>query len=60
MYTRVSQYLIRKIMTLKREAKDERGYEENPVHPYGGVAHYGACKAGVIMLTKALALECTR
>jgi 2-deoxy-D-gluconate 3-dehydrogenase len=27
------------------------------MHPYGGVAHYGASKAGVVMLTKALALE---
>jgi len=27
------------------------------LHPYGGVAHYGASKAGVVMLTKALALE---
>jgi len=27
------------------------------LHPYGGVAHYSASKAGVVMLTKALALE---
>jgi 2-deoxy-D-gluconate 3-dehydrogenase len=27
------------------------------MHPYGGVAHYGTSEAGVVMLTKALALE---
>ena len=27
------------------------------MHPYGGVAHYSTSKAGLVMLTKALALE---
>ena len=52
-----SQVAAREMAKNGRGGKIVNMASVDAMHPYGGVAHYGASKAGVVMLTKALALE---